>query len=133
MSVSIEKLIWEKFVFLVGLSGTTTATRQVLGPILANEQTRRFLLDLMREVVALGRARGVDLQEDYAEDRLAYCDTLPASMTSSMHRDLERGNRLELPWLSEGVVRLGAASGIATPLNRAISDVLTPYVGGLSI
>ncbi len=130
LSLNIERLIWEKFVFLVGLSGTTTSMRQTIGTICQNPRTRSFLLDLMREVVELGRARGVDLPEDYAADRLAFCDSLPASMTSSMHSDLERGNRLELPWLSGGVARLGKDHGIGTPLNRAVSDILEPFVLG---
>jgi 2-dehydropantoate 2-reductase len=81
-------------------------------------------------VVDLGRSRGVDLSEDYAADRLDFCDSLPASMTSSMRADLERGNRLELPWLSGGVVRLGKDHDIGTPLNRAVSDILEPFVLG---
>lgn len=36
LSDTIEKLIWEKFVFLVGLSGATTAMRQNIGAVLAN-------------------------------------------------------------------------------------------------
>jgi 2-dehydropantoate 2-reductase len=124
ISLNIERLIWEKFVFLVGLSGTTTSMRQTIGSIRQNPRTRSFLLDLMCEVVDLGRSRGVDLSEDYAADRLDFCDSLPASMTSSMHADLERGNRLELPWLSGGVVRLGKDHDIRTPLNRAVSDIL---------
>jgi hypothetical protein len=51
-------------------------------------------------VLNVGRAEGLNLPENYAADRLNFCDNLPASMTSSMHADLERGNRLELPWLS---------------------------------
>lgn len=130
ISLNIERLIWEKFVFLVGLSGTTTSMRQTIGSIRQNPRTRSFLLDLMREVVDLGRSRGVELSEDYAADRLDFCDSLPASMTSSMHTDLERGNRLELPWLSGGVVRLGKDHNISTPLNRAVSDILEPFVLG---
>ena len=53
--------IWQKYVFLVGLSGTTTTIRKPIGPIRENPQTRAFLLDVMREVVAVGRAHGVDL------------------------------------------------------------------------
>ena len=34
-----------------------------IGPIRENPQTRQFFLDLMREVVAVGRAHGVDLPE----------------------------------------------------------------------
>jgi 2-dehydropantoate 2-reductase len=45
-------------------------------------------------------------------------------MTSSMHHDLERGNRLEVRWLAGAVVELGRANGVATPLNRAVADIL---------
>jgi len=51
-------------------------------------------------------------------------------MTSSMHHDLERGNRLEVRWLSGGVAELGAAKGVPTPLNRAIADILALHADG---
>lgn len=130
ISTAIERLIWEKFVFLVGLSGTTSAVRKPVGVIREHPRTRAFLLDVMREVVEVGRAKGVPLAADFAQDRLAFCDTLPATMTSSMYHDLERGNRLELPWLSGGVVEYGAMLGVPTPCNRAIADILAPYVSG---
>jgi ketopantoate reductase len=60
----------------------------------------------------------------FVEERLAFCDTLPASMTSSMSHDLSRGGRLELPWLSGGIVELGERVGVAAPLNRAVRDIL---------
>ena len=50
---------WQKFVFLVGLSGATAAMRMPLGAILADPDTREFLHRSMREVVAVGRAKGV--------------------------------------------------------------------------
>ena len=64
---------------------------------------------MLDEVVQVARAQSVDLPEDYADDRLAFVDTVPATMTSSMHRDLERGNRLEVAWLSGDVVDRGQA------------------------
>ena len=70
--------------------------RTTIGPIRANPQTRAFLRDLMREVVAVGRAHGVGLDPELADKRLAHADGLPADMTSSMHHDFERGNRLEV-------------------------------------
>jgi len=51
-------------------------------------------------------------------------------MTSSMHHDLQRCRRSEIRWLSGGVVHLGSAVGVATPLNRAIADILTRYEAG---
>jgi 2-dehydropantoate 2-reductase len=130
LSGAIERLIWEKFVFLVGLSGMTSRFRSPIGPIREDPERRAMLLESMREVVAVGRARKVPLRPDYAEDRLAFCDTLPAAMTSSMQVDLERGKRLELPWLSGAVVDLGAELAVPTPTNAAIVAALAPYVRG---
>jgi 2-dehydropantoate 2-reductase len=44
-----------------------------------------------------------------------------------MHHDLQHGRPLELSWLSGGVVDLGAAVGVPTPMNRAVRDVLILY------
>ncbi len=130
LSGDIRREIWEKFVFLVGLSATTTTMRLPIGPIRAHAQTRAFLFEIMREVVAVGRAHGVALAADYAEQRLAFCDGLPADMTSSMYHDLEGGKPLELAWLSGGVVELGEASGVPTPANRAVRDILALHAQG---
>jgi 2-dehydropantoate 2-reductase len=130
ISDDIRRTIWEKYVFLVGLSGTTATMRSTIGPIRQNAQGRAFLYDLLKETVAVGRAHGVRLPSDYADDRLAFLDTVPATMTSSMHHDLEKGNRLEVAWLSGGVVELGRAVNVATPANRAVWDILALHAGG---
>ena len=130
VSDDIRRAIWEKFVFLVGLSATTTTMRVPIGPIRENAWSRALLLDLMREVVAVGRAHGVPLPEDYAEQRLEFADGVSADMTSSMHHDLDRGNRLEVRWLSGGVVELGREVGVDTPLNRAVADILAVHANG---
>ncbi len=130
IAADIRRTIWEKFVFLVGLSATTTAMRMTLGPIRSNPQTRGFLLDVMREVVFVGRAHGVQLAEDYADQRLTFVDGLPPDMDSSMHADLQRGKRLELQWLSGAVVDLGEAKSVPTPMNRAVRDILALHAKG---
>ena len=130
LSPDIVREIWQKYVFLVGLSGTTTTMRRTIGPIRSNPQTRAFLRDVMREVVAVGRAHGVHLPENYAEAGLQRADDVSPNMTSSMHHDLERGNRLEVRWLAGGVVELGRAKDVPTPLNRAIADILALHAEG---
>ena len=47
-----------------------------------------------------------------------------------MLEDLERGRRLELPWLSGAVVRLGKEVGVPTPIHQFITAILTPFVNG---
>lgn len=129
LSADVRRAIWEKYVFLVGLSAATTSMRVPLGPIRSNRRARAFLLQLMREVVAVGRAHGVDLSEDFPENRLEFADTLPEDMDSSMHHDLQANRPLEVDWLSGGVVRLGREKGIPTPANSAVCDILAIHSG----
>ncbi len=130
ISEDIRRTLWEKYVFLVGLSATTTTMRSTIGPVRENPQTRAFLFDVMKETVAVGRAHGVSLPEDYAEQRLAFVDTMASDMTSSMHHDLNSGNPLEVAWLSGGVVQLGQAAGVPTPANRAVWDIMALHAAG---
>jgi 2-dehydropantoate 2-reductase len=85
---------------------------------------------IWEEVAQVARAQGVPLAAGYADDRLAFVDQMDASASSSMHRDLKQGNRLEVDWLSGDVVERGTRLGVATPRNRAISDILSIYSGG---
>ena len=130
ISADIELAQWQKLVFLVGLSGATTLTRSGIGAIVADSDCRLLLLNLMEETAAVGRARGVELAGDYALDRLAYAENLPADMKASMLNDLERGKRLEVKWLSGEVARLGRELAIPTPANDAAYAALKLHRGG---
>jgi len=130
LSDDVRRSIWEKYVVLVAMSGATTAMRHTIGPIRSNPLTREFLLDLAREVVAVGRAHGVNLPADYAEQRIPFFDGWPPEMTTSMHHDLKAGKPLEVRWLAGGVVDLGAQAGVPTPMNRAVRDILMLHADG---
>ena len=133
LSPHIRRTLWEKFVFLVGLSGTTATMRVPIGTVRSHPRSRAFLRDLMDETVQVARAEGVDLPAGFADDRLAFCDQLPATMTSSMHHDLQRGGRLEVPWLRGDVVARGRRLGVATPCNRAVFDLLSVHAEGAAV
>lgn len=126
----IARARWEKFVFLVGLAATTTLTGETIGVIRADPHMRQFLRTAMDEAAAVGRARGIDFAEDYADQRLAFADSLPDSMTSSMHHDLAAGKPLELDWLCGAVARMGVESGVETPVNATVYAALKTRRGG---
>lgn len=132
LSTSISEDIWKKFVFLVGLSSVTSATRQPVGVLRSRVRTRKLMHEAMAEVVRVGRARGVRLPAGYADEQIAFVDTLPERMTSSMLTDLLRGERLELPWLGESVMDMAGQLGVPTPVNELLAAVLDPYVNGMA-
>jgi len=82
------------------------------------------------EAIAAGRARGIAFPADIVESTLAMIPNFPSSSKSSMLEDLERGRRLELPWLSGAVVRIGREVGVPTPIHQFITTILTPFVNG---
>jgi 2-dehydropantoate 2-reductase len=130
ISDDIRRTLWEKFAFLVGMAAVTATMRLPIGPIRSHPLTRQFYLEAMAEAAAVGRAHGVKLPEDFAEERMRFVDTLPATMTASLQLDLERGNPLEVEWLSGSVVKLGAAVGVPTPIHRAARDILILHAQG---
>jgi 2-dehydropantoate 2-reductase len=126
----IRKAIWEKYVFLASLSGMTALTRLPLGPLRADPDTRALFRQLAAEVVAVGRGKGVSLDDRTVEAMMQRLDALPPGMVASMLGDLQRGNRLELPWLSGGVDAMGRELGVPTPGHHFVYVALKLYAEG---
>jgi 2-dehydropantoate 2-reductase len=127
LSDNIDRDLWTKFTVLVALSSVTAATRLPIGVTRADADGRKLLLAIMREVVAVGRAKGAPLPEDHADKALLFVDGVPESAKASMAHDLERGNRLELDWLAGRVAALGHEVGVPTPACETIYAMLKPY------
>lgn len=126
----IEKALWEKFTMLAPVSGLTSVTRGTFGEIRSDPDVRQILIAAIDEAIAVGKAKGVNLDPDNRESTLSLVDALPAGGRASMAVDLEAGNRLELPWLSGAVARLGGNLGVPTPVHRFIYAALKFHQDG---
>lgn len=127
---NIERALWEKFILLVAMSSITAVTRLPVGKLRDDPDLLALYRTVMSEVLAVGRASGVDLPDELIEKRMADVGAFPAAGRASMAVDLERGNRIELPWLAGKVVALGREHGLPTPANATIYAALKPYVNG---
>ncbi len=130
VSGDIERDIWEKFVFLAPLAGAACFARAPIGAVMSDPRHRTRLAAMMAEAAAVGRAKGIALDDDLAERSLGQALDLGADTKPSMLVDLERGRRLELKWLNGEIVRLGAELGIETPVNAEVCAALKPYAMG---
>jgi 2-dehydropantoate 2-reductase len=115
--------LWEKFIFLDGMSGATASTRQSIGPLLADPDTHALFYDLMKEVETIGLKQGIPL-DGAADASLAFAKSVLPHLKASMCEDVERGNRLELDWLQGKVIELGKKFGVPTPANEYVYKVL---------
>ena len=130
LSDRIQVDIWTKFTRLSVLSGLTTVTRSPLGVIVNDPDLFDMLKAAVAETLAVARAKGVGVPQDIVEDVARAYQALPPQTKASMLEDLERGRRLELPWLSGAVARIGREVGVPTPIHAFIATVLKPFVNG---
>lgn len=129
-STDVTAALWTKFVRLATWSGMTTVTRSPMGIVRDTPETFAMMVAAIEEVMAVGRAKGVNLPADLMDTTLAMIKDFPANSKSSMLEDFERGRRLELPWLSGAVVRIGREVGVPTPIHQFITTILTPFING---
>jgi len=122
----IRTALWEKFLFIDPLSSVGAVARAPVGEMLAAPETRALLVAAMREVEALGRARGARLAPDAVERTLERVEGLPPEATASMQRDVLAGKPSELHEQTGAVVRLGRAAGVPVPVHQALYGALLP-------
>jgi 2-dehydropantoate 2-reductase len=122
--------LWLKFIILATNSAITAATRTPLGKLRADPEIVALFETASREVVAVGKAKGISLPDDAADRNRAFVAGAPPAMMASMAHDLIRGNRIELPWLSGKVVAMGRELGVPTPVHSVLNTILKPYTDG---
>ena len=120
LSGDIERVLWEKFLFICGVHGVSTLSRASLGLVLATPESRGLVVGVMREVEALARRRGVALPEDVVEEAIRLAEGYRMNFKPSKLRDLEWRRSIEIEALNGMVVKMGREFGLDTPFNHVI-------------
>jgi 2-dehydropantoate 2-reductase len=130
LSEQILTELWMKFVLLAANASITALARQPIGQLRDDPDIRPVFIAAYQEVIDVARAKGVALPSDALNRVLEFNRHAPPTMRASMALDLERGNRLELPWLGGKVAELGRQLGVPTPTHGVMYAMLKPYVMG---
>lgn len=126
----IRRTLWEKFVFLTALAGTTTLTRLPVKFVREVPETRRLWQLQVEELLQLAKADDVNLGEDMLQKCVNFLESLAPANYSSLYQDLANGRRLELDALHGYAVQLGVRHGVPTPTLFAVYAGLRPYLAG---
>jgi len=125
VSTDINRVLWEKFLFIAGVGGVTALARSGIGALLASPEGRTLLTASCAEIVGVAEATGTPLQKGAVDAVIEQAATLPSQWRSSLARDLEDGHRLEVEALSGAVVRRGLKHGVPTPVHQTIAACLS--------
>ena len=122
----MQGALWEKLLFIAAVSGVGAVSRATIGEIRQSEPTRKLLQQVMEEVHAIAVARGIRLAPQIVQKTMAFVETIPASGTASMQRDIAGGRPSELEAIIGVGVRYGKQTGLATPALDYIYASLLP-------
>ena len=129
----VTRALWEKYVFLTTHAGMTALTRCPAGVLRAVPEVREVYRRTVTEILAIGRAAGVTLDDAMLEQGFKFLDTVAPNAFSSLHHDLIHGKRLELEALHGHAVRLAERHHVPAPTVFAIYAALLPYRDGAPV
>jgi len=130
VSKDVRRALWEKYILICAVAGTTAVTRETIGVVRETPATWRLFRALVEEVTALAGASGVDLPADTVDQILKFAQTIAPGNRASLAQDLLQGRRLELDALHGHASRLGERLGVPTPAAFAIYAALQPHAAG---
>jgi 2-dehydropantoate 2-reductase len=119
-----QTLMWTKLCFLAPFALTSSASGKNEGDILADPEWKGALYSSIGEASAVAKAYGAEIDASAIQTIL---DTSPATMRSSMLKDLIAGHDLELDAIGGPIVRGGEKYGIATPITRKLMEEISKF------
>ena len=119
---TIEKEFWVKLLGNVSFNPVSALTVTTADQLIQNEEVKAYMVEIMREVLAIGRAVGVDANID-PEARIDMARALGRFKTS-MHQDLEAGKALEIDGLLAGTLEIARKAGVRAPFTESLFGLI---------
>lgn len=124
LSDNVEGELWAKLVMNCAANAVSALGRVTYGEIVASEEARKLVAQVVTEVLAVARAAGIrvsGMENPQAGITAALkLAKVMSRATSSTAQDLARGKRTEIDSLNGYVAHRGEALGVPAPVNHAL-------------
>jgi len=121
-SPSIEKDFWVKLLGNVSFNPVAALTLAGADRLIADARVKAYMVQIMREVLAIGRAVGVDADID-PEARIDMARRLGKFKPSTL-QDMEAGKRLEIDGLLTGTLEVAKKAGVPAPFTESLDGLI---------
>ena len=119
---AIEKEFWVKLLGNVSFNPVSALTFSTADRLIQDPQVKAFMVQIMREVLAIGRAVGVDADID-PEARIEMARAL-GKFKTSMLQDMEAGKPLEIDGLLAGTLEIARKAGVNAPYTESLFGLI---------
>src|SRR2546422_2350402 len=109
----IEKEFWVKLLGNVSFNPVSALTMTTADRLIGDPEIKAYMVQIIREVLAIGRAVGVDADID-PEARIDMARHL-GKFKTSMLQDMEAGKPLEIDGLLAGTLEIARKAGVRAP------------------
>jgi len=124
ISRDIKGLLWSKLIINAGINALTAITRLNNGRLVEFEGVRRVLREAVSEATKIAKRKRIKLIYDDPLAKVEAVCEATAGNVSSMLQDVLRKKRTEIDFINGVIVRQGQESGISTPVNSALVDLV---------
>ncbi|HVT72633.1 MAG TPA: 2-dehydropantoate 2-reductase [Lacunisphaera sp.] len=114
--------VWRKL--CINSAGIINALLLKPAGVFHDDGIARLALAIVRECIAVGRAEGAVIEEDFAETVLANYRKAPRDAVNSLHADRAAGRPMEIDARNGAIVRFGRKHGVPTPCNEMAATLL---------
>ena len=119
---AIEKEFWVKLLGNVSFNPVSALTFSTADRLIATAEVKAFMVNIMREVLEIGRAVGVDANID-PEARIDMARAL-GKFKTSMLQDMEAGKSLEIDGLLAGTLEIARKAGVKAPYTESLFGLI---------
>jgi len=123
----IEQGLWEKWMVLAAMAGGTCLMRGSVGSIVASDDGKAIMEELIRETASVARAAGYPPGEEYLAMARGVLTAAGSDATASMLRDIKKGGPTEGDHIVGHMLRRARELGVPTPLLRIANAHLQTY------
>jgi 2-dehydropantoate 2-reductase len=120
----IDALVWSKLALSGAASGLGALTRLPLGALVDTEATWRLHERMTREIAAVARAKGIELDASTAIDRNRAALEGARDHLPSMLADVLAGRRTEIEAMCGAVVAEGSRLGVSVPVTEVVTELV---------
>jgi 2-dehydropantoate 2-reductase len=121
-TAEIEKEFWVKLLGNVSFNPVSALTQTTADKLIEDRPIKDYMVSIMREVLAIGRAVGIDAAID-PEARIDMARVL-GKFKTSMLQDLEAGKPLEIDGLLAGTLEIARKAGVAAPFTESLFGLI---------
>lgn len=120
----VNRMVWEKLIMNVAVSGPTCATGMTIGQVMDHPNAWNMARNCATEAIAVSKAAGVTMK---VGDPMAHIRRLAGKIRDaqpSMLLDAIAKRRSEIDVINGSICRLGVALGIPTPVNDTVVAII---------